>query len=149
MNFRTHAIRSAKLRAHLKYLISKPILPNVFPNKTSQPNSKWGNSQNNRLPCQTHKKNLSLRCSAPLARYTRDNFPVDTDNKKSEAFNRASELVGIDIIHKKKKRPYFTSAKNIDSQISKPVPKVLTIDMHNPSDNPIDERNLQDLESRF
>ena len=131
MNFRTHAMRSPKLRAHLKYLISKPMLPNIFPNKTPQPHSRGGDSQNNRLPCQTEKKTSVSSLLCPLARYNRDNFPVVTDNEKSEAFNRSSELVGID--KHPQKTGLISPAPKISilptSQTSKPVPNVLTIDM--------------------
>ena len=93
-------------------IISKPLFPYIFPNKTSKSHSRGEFTKYPSASSDTKKKTPSLSCSAPMARFIRDNFSRQ-DNEKSEAFNRASELSVSTNIHKK--RPDSTSAQNIDS----------------------------------
>ena len=131
-NFRTHPMRSPKPHAYPKYLISKPLFPNIFPSKTSKPHSRREFTKYpSALSDEKKKKRSVSSLLCPYGEIFETIFPVDTDNEKSEVFNRASELVGID--KHPQKTGLISPAPRISilptSQISKPVLNVLTTDM--------------------
>ena len=100
MNFRTHAMRSPKLRAHLKYPISKPFFFEHFPQQNlTAPLQGWGTHKI--IVCfvrHTKKKHVSsLLC--PYGEISETIFQsIRTKGPKHS--NCASDLVGIDNLNK-------------------------------------------------
>ena len=121
-------MRWPKLCTHLNYL-QTPVSV-YLPQQNLKAPLKGGTHKITFCLIRWKKKNLSFSCSASMARFNRDNFQsTGQDNVRS--IQPCFQIVGVD------KHPQKTSlispAPKISilttSQISKPVPKVLTTDM--------------------
>ena len=121
--------RSRQNSAHI-LIISKPLFPNIFPNKNLIAPLQGGIHKISVCLVRHTKKYLSPSCSAPLARLF-EIILVDRTTKSLRCHPRP-QIVDINNFHKNPAwfhhRPKSIIAS---SQISKPVPKVLTTDMHN------------------
>ena len=121
--------------AHILFL-SKPLFPYIFPDKNLKAPLQGGDSQNIRLPRQTQKKHLSLSCSAPMTRFIRDNSSryrlrkiLDNIHVPNNWYQQLPQKTGLI-------PPAPKISVLLTSQISKPVPNVLTTDIRNPWTTP-------------
>ena len=84
----THPMRSPKLSAYLKYLISKPFFffEHLPPQNLTVPLQ--GGTHKITVCLVRHKKTSASSLLCLYGKISETIFPVDTDNEKSEAFNR-------------------------------------------------------------
>ena len=119
-----------KLCAYLKYLISQPLFPNIFPNNNLKAPLQGGTHKIS-VCLARRKKNLSISCSDPMARLFEKSprhypSPIVGINKHPQKTGLIPPAPKIDY-------PNFT---NIET-----CPKRLNYWYVKSFDNPIDERN--------
>ena len=131
--FRTHPMRSPKPRTYLNDL--KTPVSVYLPQQKPQSPTPEGNSQNIRLPFQTHKKNLSLCCSF----LWRDLFMTISVDRTTKSPKHSIVLPNSQYRQTATKTGLIPPAPKISilptSQISKAAPNVSTTDMRNPRTN--------------